>query len=72
MLICLLIFAFFTEDPDFFRTTDDDTSMPRFHDNIGIASSEDVNRERGLCLGNFCWFTVGMLNSFFPNLNFVF
>jgi len=43
------VFVFLIEDTDFFRTTDDESSVPRFNDNIGIALSEDVDRERGLC-----------------------
>jgi len=38
-----------TEDADYFRVADDKASVPHFNDNVGLVSSEKVDRDQGLC-----------------------
>jgi len=43
--------VFLIDDADLFTAADDKPSIPRFNDNVGIASPEEVDKDRGLYVG---------------------
>jgi len=49
----LFSYVFLIEDSSFFRTADEDSNVPQFNRNIGVASAEKVEKERGLCFFSF-------------------
>ena len=57
VITIIFIIVLFIEDTDFLRITDDESVKPQINDNIGIASPEEMDRERGLHFFQILWFT---------------